>query len=99
MNAFFQKLAMLVMFLLAVACGWAAWVMVFDASLFNILLAILAAFFLLRAFELADRINKLGPYAENTEEPEPPKPTNPGKPHHRFGEGNPQEDTQDDEES
>lgn len=95
MNAFFSKLAMLVMFLLAVVCGWAAWTMVFEVSLFNILLGILAAFFLLRAFELADKVNKLGPYAENNQEPEPPRPG--PNPHHRFGEGSPTEEAQDEE--
>lgn len=76
MNSFLLKIAMLVMFLLAVTFGWAALVMVFPISLWNILLGIVAAFFLLRAFELADKINKLGPYAEEDEEEEdtPPKP-------------------------
>ena len=64
MNSFITKIVMLVLFLLAVSCGWAAVTMVFPASLFNILLGILSAFFLLRAFELADKVNKLGPYAE-----------------------------------
>ena len=90
MNIFFSKLAMLVMFILAVVCGWAAWTMVFPASIYNIILGILAAFFLLRAFELADKVNKLGPYAEQDTAPEPPKP------HHRFGEGSPQEESGED---
>ena len=64
MNRILLKLAMLVFFLLAVTCAWAAMYMVFDASLFNILLGILAAFFLLRGVELADKINHLGPYSE-----------------------------------
>jgi len=64
MNTFLSKLAMLVLFLLAVTCAWAAVTMVFDVSLINILLGILAAFFLLRGVELADKINHLGPYAE-----------------------------------
>ena len=64
MNTFFTKLAMLVMFLLAVTCGWAALVMVFPVSLYNILLGILAAFFFFFSFELADKINKLGPYSD-----------------------------------
>ena len=68
MNTFFTKLAMLVLFLLAVTCGWAALVMVFPVSIFNILLGILAAFFLLRAFELADKINKLGPYSDEDDQ-------------------------------
>jgi len=67
MNTFLSKLAMLVMFLLAVTCAWSAVTMVFDVSLFNILLGILAAFFLLRGFELADKINKLGPYSDSNE--------------------------------
>lgn len=75
MNSFLLKIAMLVMFLLAVTFGWAALVMVFPISLWNILMGIVAAFFLLRAFELADKINKLGPYAdEDEEEDAPPKP-------------------------
>jgi len=72
MNSFIAKTAMLVLFLLAVTCAWAAVTMVFQVSLFNILLGILAAFFLLRAFELADKINKLGPYAEEDEAPVKP---------------------------
>ena len=63
MNTFFLKLAMLLMFLLAVTCIWAALFMVFPVTLINILLGILGAFFLLRGFELADRINNLGPYS------------------------------------
>ncbi len=73
MNTFLTKLAMLGLFLLAVTCGWAALVMVFPISLVNILLGILAAFFLLRAFELADKINKLGPYSEDEEDNLPQK--------------------------
>lgn len=68
MKTFLTKIAMLGLFLLAVTCGWAALVMVFPVSLINILLGILAAFFLLRAFELADEINKLGPYAEDEDQ-------------------------------
>ena len=71
---------MLAMFLLAVTCAWAAWTMVFHFTLFNILLGILAAFFFLRAFELADKINKLGPYAENDDAGDRPDHRGP-----RFG--------------
>ena len=74
MNTFLSKLAMLVMFLLAVTCAWSAVTMVFDVSLFNILLGILAAFFLLRGFELADKINKLGPYSDSNEGDNKDKP-------------------------
>ena len=68
MNTFFTKIAMLLFFLVAVTCAWAAVTMVFSVSLWNVLLGILAAFFLLRAFELADKINKFGPYAEDKPE-------------------------------
>ena len=98
MNTFLTKIAMLVMFLLAVTCGWAALVMVFPVSLYNILLGIVAAFFLLRAFELADKINKLGPYSDEPERPENNMPHH--KPDHmphgpRFGEGAPECDEED----
>lgn len=73
MNTFLTKIAMLGLFLLAVTCAWAALVMVFPVSLVNILLGILAAFFLLRAFELADKVNNLGPYSEGEEEDSPPQ--------------------------
>jgi uncharacterized membrane protein len=68
MNTILTKLAMLVFFLLAVTCAWAALTVAFKVSLINILLGVVAAFFLLRAFELADKINKLGPYAEQSEQ-------------------------------
>ena len=71
MNTFLARLAMLVLFLLAVTCGWAALMIVFPVTLFNILLGILAAFFCLSAFELVDKINKLGPYAVKSR-PQPP---------------------------
>lgn len=64
MNTVLTKIVMLFMFLLAVTCAWAAVSMTFPVTLFNILLGVVAAFFLLRAFELADKINKLGPYAD-----------------------------------
>lgn len=83
MNTFFTKLAMLVFFLLAVTCAWAAFFMVFPVSLYNVLLGILAAFFLLRGFELADKINSLGPYSDE------PKDNNP--PQHDKEDGTPEE--------
>lgn len=100
MNTFLTKLAMLVLFLLAVTCGWAAPVMVFPVSLVNMLLGILAAFFCLRAFELADKINKLGPYSNDEDESQknnmPSKPgTMPQGPSH--GEGTPDPDIPDEE--
>ena len=65
MKSFFTKLAMLAMFVLAVVCGWCAIYMVFDISLWNILLGILAAFFMFRALELVDRTNGFGPHADS----------------------------------
>ena len=67
---------MLVMFLLAVTCAWAAVSMVFQVSLINVLLGILAAFFLLRGVELADKINHLGPYAEQVKGDDKNEPGN-----------------------
>lgn len=72
MNSFLTKLAMLVLFLLAVTFGWAAMTMVFEVSLVNVLLGILAIFFLLRGLEIADKINKLGPYVEDENEDDAP---------------------------
>lgn len=95
MNTILTKLAMLVLFLLAVTCGWAALMLVFPISLYNILLGILAAFFFLRAFELADKINKLGPYSDKEDElQENDMPPRPG-PHN--GEGAPDSDIPDEE--
>ena len=65
MSDILTKVAMLAMFLLAVTCVWAAVTMVFSASLWNIILGVVGAWFLLRAFALADKVNKLGPYAES----------------------------------
>lgn len=98
MNSFFTKLAMLLMFMVSVTCGWAALTMVFPFTLVNILLGILAAFFLLRAFELADKINKLGPYADPEEKKQDVPPTHmpgPGRPRNNgpmFGTGSPEEE-------
>lgn len=64
MKTFLYKLAMLVMFILALVSGWCALNMVFSATLWNFLLGALAAFFLFRALELADRVNKYGAYSE-----------------------------------
>jgi hypothetical protein len=63
MKIILAKILMLLMFLLAVTCGWAGLTLSFPASLFNILLGILCLFFLFRGLELVDKINKLGPYS------------------------------------
>ena len=69
MERILAKILMLLMFLLAVTCGWAGLTLSFPASLFNILLGILCLFFLFRGLELVDKINKLGPYfPENDKE-------------------------------
>lgn len=64
MNSFFIKLAMLVLFLLAITCLWGALMMTFPVTLWNILLGIVGVFFLLRALEIADKINKFGPHSD-----------------------------------
>ena len=63
MNKILLRLAMLIMFVLAIASGWAAFSMTFAASLWNIILGVLAIFFLFRGLELVDKINNLGPHA------------------------------------
>ena len=65
---FLTKILMLTMFILGVSFGWASMSMQFVYSLYNIILGILSVFFLLRGFELADKINGLGQYtAEKAE--------------------------------
>lgn len=63
---------MLAMFLLGVTCTWAAIAMVFNISLYNFLLGVTGAFFFLRGFELADKINKFGSYNDEEEEDKVP---------------------------
>jgi len=77
LDSILSKLAMLAMFLLGITCGWAALVMYFPVSLVNILLGILALFFFLRGFELADKINKLGPFSDEAEEDTPDEQESP----------------------
>ena len=90
MNTFLQKLAMLAMFVLAVVCGWSALYMEFAATLWNLLLGILAAFFMFRALELVDKLNHFGPHAdsENNNAPSVPGPRN----EERDAESTPDED-------
>jgi len=107
MNTVLTKIVMLFMFLLAVTCAWAAVSMTFPVTLFNILLGVVAAFFLLRAFELADKINKLGPYADPEDKVDIPHHPKPGRGYNnkppRFGQemedyDDPEEDITPDEE-
>ena len=104
MNTFLTRLAMLVLFLLAVTCGWAALVIVFPVSLFNILLGILAVFFCLSASELADKINKLGPYSDEEDNsqgnnmPSKPDPNHNGPHYREEAPDTDEEDTTPDEE-
>ena len=63
MNKFVSKLVMLLMFILFVLAGWASITMSFQYIIWNILLAIVALFFLFRALERVDRINGLGTYS------------------------------------
>lgn len=68
MNTFLTKFVMLIFFIVAVVAGWSAFTMVFQASLWNLVLGVVSAFFLFRALELADKINKYGQYAEKEED-------------------------------
>ena len=96
MNSFLTKLAMLLLFSLAVTCVWFAITTSFSLTLYNILLGILGAFFLFRALEIADKVNKFGPYAEKEEDrPNPQRPGHHNNPGPRFGEGSPGEDDMD----
>ena len=77
-NAILQKIILLVLFLACVLTGWCAINMVFTLSIWNILLGIVSAFFLFRSLEMADKINKFGPYSEeenndSNREEEPPQ--------------------------
>ena len=77
-NAFLQKVILLVLFLACVLTGWCAINMAFTFSIWNILLGIISAFFLFRSLEMADKINKFGPYNEeenndSNREEEPPQ--------------------------
>lgn len=91
MNRFLLKLAMLLMFLLAILGVWAALTMSFSASIWNLLLGVVGIFFFFRALELVDRINKLGAYSDEGSDKEHSKPEGPDK-GPRFSEGNPDEE-------
>jgi len=96
MNTILTRLAMLAFFLLGITCGWAAFTMVFPASLFNILLGFFALYFILNGFDILDRLNKLGPYADPEEEVHNQKyPRSGDGP--AFGEGEPEEKTPEEE--
>lgn len=96
MNTILSKLALLAFFLLGITCGWAAFTMVFPVSLFNILLGLLALYFIINGFDVLDRLNKLGPYADLEEETynqkHPRSGDGPGS-----GEGEPEEKTPEEE--
>lgn len=63
MNRILLKVAMLIMFILAILGVWAALSMTFTASVWNLILGVVGIFFFFRALELVDKINKLGSYA------------------------------------
>ena len=56
MRTFLLKIAMLFSFLMSAAFGWLAVTMFFDLGLLNILMGIIALFFLFRALEFVDII-------------------------------------------
>ena len=86
MRTFLLKIAMLFSFLMSAAFGWLAVTMFFDLGLLNILMGIIALFFLFRALEFVDIINHLGPYQD---EPEKEEETSGHKEEDTPEEGNP----------
>ena len=73
MKTFLTKLAILLFFIVAAATGWAAFAMVFPASIFNVLLGVVAIFFITQALDLIDKLNKMGAYSpDDQKEPERP---------------------------
>lgn len=95
MNRFLLKVAMLLMFILAILGVWAALTMTFSASIWNLILGVCGIFFFFRALELVDKVNKLGAYSEDKDNAHPdkehPMPKGPGQ-GPRFGGGNPEEE-------
>lgn len=92
MNRFLLKVAMLLMFILAILGVWAALTMTFSASVWNLVLGVVGIFFFFRALELVDKVNKLGAYSEEQDK-EHPMPKGPGGKGPTFGESKP--DTED----
>ena len=58
------KLAMLGLFILAASFIWAAIYLTLSYTIWNIIIGLVGLFFLFRGLELADKVNKLGDYAE-----------------------------------
>ena len=75
MKLFLQKLAMLFCFVLTAITGWAAFSMVFSATVWNIVLGVLSLFFLFRALEFADRIYRIGDHYQEDKDDEQDEPT------------------------
>ena len=75
-------LCSVIMFIAFLVFGWAAISMSFSITLWNLILAVMAGFFLFRALELVDKVNKLGPYAPKDEQeaPHAPKTLGQGEP-------------------
>lgn len=73
MKTFLTKLAILLFFIVAAITGWAAFAMVFPASIFNVLLGVVAIFFITQALDLIDKLNKMGTYSpdDHTEQERP----------------------------
>lgn len=69
MKTFLTKLAVLLMLIVAVLTGWAAFAMSFAATIFNLLLGVVSIFFFTQALDLIDKLNKLGSYGPESEKP------------------------------
>ena len=70
MKTFLTKLAILLFFIVAAVTGWAAFAMVFPASIFNVLLGVIAIFFFAQALDLVDKLNGMGAYSPDKNGPE-----------------------------
>lgn len=77
MKYFFAKIAMLLLFIIALSCAWVAFTAVFEISLWNIILGLVSVYFLLQALELADYVNQVGRYAKTDGEEDEPAPRTP----------------------
>ena len=91
MNRILLKVAMLLMFILAVLGIWTAMAMTFPADIWNFLLGVVGVFFFFRGLELVDKINKLGSYAEEQDE-KGHMPKGPGEDKHAFGDSKPEDE-------
>lgn len=72
-NSIIAKLATLGLFILAASFIWAALYLSLSYVIWNIIIGLVGLFFLFRALELVDKVNKFGEYADkpNSAQSEP----------------------------